>query len=67
MDIRRWLCVHEQASVCVYSLQCFLSLLLKAFIKRFEGLCHQDPEHPWIRSKYHPSSLHILLSVQQSQ
>lgn len=32
-------------SDCVYSLQCSLTAsLLKASIKQFEGLCHQDPE-----------------------
>lgn len=27
------------------------------------ALNHQDPGHPWVRGKCHPSSLHILLSI----
>lgn len=59
--------VNEQASMCICLCCSLTPFLLKSPATQFEGLCHQDPKHPWITFKYHPSSLHILLSAQQGQ
>lgn len=31
------------------------------------ALNHEDLGHPWVRCKCHPSSLHILLAIQQGR